>query len=573
MSNKKFKDDSYKIIENDIEKIRNRPSMYISSLGESGAFHICKEIIDNNYDECYKPDSPGDSIYISATDDEITTRDNGRGIPTNILRKVFETLQAGTNMERSGGMTRGENGAGSTCILAMSSYLKIISIRPNEKKKMTLVYEESILTDETVEDYNGDDHGLIVTFRPSKKVLGTKKIPINLLKNWLNDFTYTLPKNIDMSYTLNGKKTDVVHKSISDLINDEIKQDSRLCGILTFSCEGGLTETFMDKVYDRKFKADIALTYTDPTNYNGEDIKISWMNTIRMYDHGSHVDGVISGFMKQITERIVKKNKRLEGVDIKKDILSHLNIVINSSCDIAHMFASQAKHKVFNKELGKAIEKSVYEKLSTLNDRIMSDMVDVVIGNYRARIEGEKARDISRSTKESKKWVRPDSYIPHSSIKTNFPKELYLVEGNSAGGDVRQARDARYQAIYQARGKIPNSWDLPLDVVLNMENGLFLNIVKILGCGIGPSFDINKLKFDKIIISTDADIDGFHIRVGYMTFFVKWMPEIIQAGKLYIVEPPLYEISQGKKISYVATQMEYIEQCINSMGDMVIDFV
>ena len=567
----KIKDDDYNIIKNDVKKIQNRPTMYISSLGSSGVFHLCKEIIDNNRDECYKSDSPGDMIVVEIGNKEISTRDNGRGIPTQILREVFETIQAGTNMTRANhNATGGENGVGTTCVLAMSSYLKVTTIRPSEKRKLTLIYKNGVLVDEIIEEYTGNDHGLIVTFRPSKKILGVDEIPIDMLKEWLLDFDYTLPANIKMDYVINGSSTTVIHRDLHQYFEKVIPDDGYLCNVLTFDCSGGLTETFMDETYDRLFNIDVAIAYTNPDTYKGDEIRQSWMNMIHTSQNGSHVDGVIKGFSKVITERVWSKNKKLDGVDLKKDILSHLNVVVNARCDMAHMFSSQAKHTVFSRELGNTIANVVYTKLKNSNDPIISEIVDVVIGNHRVRIEGEKARNIASSIREVKDWSKPDSFIPCSSAHSDQPKELFLVEGNSAGGGLRKARNSKFQAILLFRGKSLNPWDEDLDRVL--KSIPWLNLVKVLGCGIGPTFNIKKLKYDKIIITTDADIDGYHIRVQHCSFFLKYMPEIIHAGKLYIAEPPLYKLVKGKDVSYVASQTEYIQKCIDSIGDLDIEF-
>ena len=200
----------------------------------------------------------------------------------------------------------------------------------------------------------------------------------------------------------------------------------------------------------------------------------------------------------------------------------------------------------------------------------IDDMVDIIIANHRVRIEGEKARDISRSTKEIKTWTIPDSFIPCASVKTEQQKELFLVEGNSAGGGIRGARNGKFQAILMFKGKSLNVWDNDLGRVLKSEP--WLNLVKILGCGIGDNFDMKKLKYDKIIIATDADVDGYHIRVLFITFFVKYMPEIIRAGKLYIAEPPLYKLAKDKDVFYVASQTEYLKACIDSIGGMTLEF-
>lgn len=569
----KIKDDKYNIIKNDVARIRQVPTMYISSIGEMGVFHLCKEIIDNNYDECYKKESPADHIEIYIDDDEITTRDNGRGIPLDIIREVFETLQAGSNMEKAGGETRGVNGAGSTCVLALSSYLKIVSMRSNEKKKLTLIYKDSIIADEILEDYDGKDHGLIVTFRPSKKALGVDKIPIDRLVNWLKDFNYTLPERISMEYTIRGEKTIVEHRELSEFFDENIKRENLFCKPLTFECSGKLTESHLDKTYDRHVRIKASLVYTNPDVYHGDDIRCSWMNTINTVQHGSHLDGCINGFIRYITEKVYAKNKKLDGVDIKKDILAHLNVIVKADCDMAHMFSAQAKDRVLSKPLEKIISEAVYNELSSSYNSMISDMVEIIVGNHRARIEGEKARSINSLTKEKKKWTQPDSFYPASTVKTDMPKEIFLVEGESAGGGLKYARDAKYQALLTFRGKSLNVMKGGVDEVRALASGPLENLTKILGCGIGATFDINKLKFENILIATDADIDGDHIRVILLTFFMMFMPDLIRAGKVYVVEPPLYELKLGKEMMYVATPREYIDTCLNSVKHVTLHFV
>ena len=577
----KIKDDKYNIIKNDVEKIQARPTMYIANLGDLGVFHLCKELVDNSKDECSNTESPGNKIEITMTDKQITitiekdniitVRDNGRGIPTNIIREVYETIQAGTKMTRAHGESTGENGVGgSTCVLALSSYLEIVTIRPIEKSMMTLIYKNGVLFDEKKESYTGNEHGLIVTFKPSKKLLGVDTIPTELMKTWLADADYTLPRSTNMIYTINGDATSVRHKELFQFFEQFIPLDSRLCNDLVFECSGQLKEEFDEAIFDRHFEVSVAITYSDPDKYKGDDVRHSWMNMIHTPQNGAHVDGIIRGFSKAITERVIRKQKKLDGVDIKKDILAHMNIVVKAGTNFAHMFTSQSKHSVDNRVLGKAIEEAAYNVLSKSNDSVLNEMVDVVIGNHRARIEGEKMRNVASTTKALKTWQKPDSYYPCATIKTPEPKELFLVEGNSAGGGLKGARNAKYQAILTFRGKSLNVWDLTLDRAL--QSIPWLNLVKVLGCGIGPTFDIKKLNFDKIIIATDADIDGYHIRVGICAFFVKFLPEIIRAGKLYIAEPPLYKLMKDKNVCYVASQTEYLQVCVESIGGMELEF-
>ena len=564
---KQFKDDEYTVITTDVKKIMTRPTLFVSSLGDAGVLHLCKELIDNASDEAMKKESPCDSFTIEVSDKAIRVYDNGRGMPTDIMQTVYETMQAGTNMTRSNGATRGENSlGGSTCLVALSSYFKSISTRPQEKKRLTLVYKNGILDERILEDYNGDDHGLDVTFMPSKKIMGTDKIPIDDLVNWLKEFDYTIGNHTNVRYIIKGKEYKVHHKNLKDFFDIDISDDKRFSKILTGCVSGKIDEIYMEKATHRMYKVEYAIMYANAS----EDIRQSWMNMIHTTQNGSHMDGVIKGFTKFITEECVRKNKKLADEDIRRDVLAHLQVVIKAECDMAHMFASQAKHTVLQKDLGKAIENSVYNELKENGHSAIPSIIDAIIGNHRARIEGEKARNVASVTRVKKQWTTPDTFIPCSSVKTDMPKELFIVEGKSAGGGLTGGRDARYQAILMNKGKSLNVYDVDVNRAVTSDS--WMNYVPILGCGIGPTFDMKKLKFDKIIITTDADIDGFQIRTLILTFFFRFLPQLIEAGKIYIAEPPLYKLVNGKDVSYVATQTEYIEKCIKSVGDLRLEF-
>jgi DNA gyrase subunit B len=295
------------------------------------------------------------------------------------------------------------------------------------------------------------------------------------------------------------------------------------------------------------------------------------MNKINTIQHGSHLNGVLKGYQMFITEKCIKRNKKLEDEDLRKDILNHLHIVVNARCNLAHMFSGQTKYNCISPTLEKAIINATYESLNkNISKELVDQFVDMVIGNHRARVAGEQSRNINKAIKEDKKWIQPKNFIPCSNVKCEFPKELYIVEGNSAGGGLRAARDARFQAIFQARGKTMSTWNKAIEEILKSQ--VWRDLIKTLGCGIRETFNIKKLKYDKIIISTDADIDGFQIRVLDVAIFVQEYPEIINEGKLYIAEPPLYRLVRGKEHFYVATQNEYIDACIKSIGDIKIEF-
>lgn len=564
----KMRDDDIRIITNDIERIRTRPSMIIGFLGEKGILHLCKEIIDNNRDECMKSESPGDTIEIEITRDHIISKDNGRGLPTNLLRTIHETSQAGSNMTRSHGTTAGENGIGTTAFTALANKLIVTTYRPQEKKKLTIEYHEGELVREELEDYSGSFHGLETYFKPSKKILGESDIPVDQLVEWIRDFEYTLPRKTNMSYTVNGERHDLRHLKLGDYFTSNIPAEMFMSDPIVVECEGELEELVQAKVYKRHFHVEASIMYASP-EYRGEDIRKSWMNMIYTSQNGSHMNGVVNGLVRYLTERARAKKKALEDEDLKRDILSHLNVVVKAECDFANMFSSQEKSTVFPRQLTSAITEATYNTLCEMSQTRLAEFVEIVIQNNRVRKEGERVRNISAETKR-KQWVQPKSFLPCSSAKTPEPKELFLVEGNSAAGGINAARNAKFQAILMFRGKSPNVWDMTLDQTL--KSNVWYDLVKVLGCGIGPSFDIKKLNFDKIIIATDADVDGYHIRVGMCAFFLKFMPELFEAGKIYIAEPPLYKLSKDKQIYYVASHTEYIKECIRSVGDITLQF-
>lgn len=574
---KQIKDDKFRIITADIEKMRARPTVYTPALNAAGCLHVCKEIIDNARDECLKKDSPGDTIRIEIYPDHLYVRDNGRGIPTDIMQIVYETNQAGSNMTRAGGSTSGENGTGTTLSVAMGKLLIATSYRPNEKKKLSLRYESGALVEKQLEDYKGPDHGMEVTFYPDKKILGVNKIPVDDLVKWIDDMRYSVPSDMSITYVVNGKEHKIEKKDLWTYFDDNIPamsdptQSKFMCAPITITTTGHLTETFDDVEYNRTFSVTASFIYTSPM-YRDDDIRKSWMNMIYTSQNGVHMDGAIEGFEKVVRSAVIDKKKSLEDENIHKDIMAHLQVIVLANCDMGNMFSSQGKHHVFPPELKEAIKNAVAkEMVKAIPTNIIEELADIVIANNRVRKAGEQARDINKQTK-TKQWDHPTSFIPCATIKTEEPKELYLVEGKSASGGVRGARDARYQAILQFKGKSLNVWDKTLEQ--SMKSIPWLDLVKVLGCGIGPTFDIKKLKYDKIIIATDADIDGYHIRVGFCCFFMKFMPEIITEGRLYIAEPPLYELKRAreKDVIYVATQKEYIQKCIESVGAFKIEF-
>lgn len=306
MKKQQFQDDAINVITNDITRLRTRPTQFIAGVGETGVLQLCKEMIDNNRDECSKPESSGDTIDIVVTDKWISSADNGRGIPTNLLQVIHETMQAGSNMVRAHGSTVGENGLGTTAYTALASDIIITTTRPQEKKKLTLHYKEGDLQEKIEEDYFGDEHGMYTKFKPSKKILGIDTIPVEALSQWIKDFDYTLDPKIHVNYTINNRKYQTVHKSLHQFITDKIEDKFWMCNPITFSFNGKFDEEFNMETFHRTFNAEVCIMYTNP-DYKGDDINQSWVNKINTKDGGSHVNGIINGISKYLTEKITKR--------------------------------------------------------------------------------------------------------------------------------------------------------------------------------------------------------------------------------------------------------------------------
>ena len=563
-----FKDDEMNIIEDDITKIRNRPGMYGGYDKEKGVLHLCKELTDNSLDECTKEDTPGDKVELEISKDQLIVKDNGRGIDTKLLRKIFETLNAGSNMVRAHGMTAGENGAGSTLLCALSSYLELIDKRPQEKKLLRLVYKEGKLVEENLEKYTGEEHGMTAIFKPSKIILGYDQIPVDDLINWIEDFRYTVPRKVDIEYTYKKKTHKIEHKELHQYFDEVIPADMHMSPAHTCSATGHLTEIVKGEQVERTFNIECSYMYASP-NYKEDDVRKSWMNRIFNGNNGMHMNGCINGLVKYLTEKVIQKKASLKDEDLKKDILAHLQVVVRCECDHSFMFNAQEKGYVFQRDLLGPITDAIYEALS--KDNRMADFVEIVIQNNRVRKAGEQARNINKETRTTGNWDKPSNFISCSG-DSKRPLEIFICEGKSAGGGIRAARDPKTQAIYLLQGKPLNVLEESVERVL--KSRVWRDLIKVLGCGFGPTFNIKKLKYHKIFIATDADIDGFDIRFLVAMFFYKFMPQVIEEGMLYFVESPLYklEYSSPKRVTYVSDKSEYINACLDNIENLEIEF-
>lgn len=506
----RYQDDKMTAFESDVDKIRNKPLMYVGLLGVEGSNHCCREAINNAIDECSKPKSvtPGNEIWITIDEknDAMTVTDNGRGINPDEVVDIYTTLNMGSNMTRSHGYTLGENGVGSLCIAALARETIIKSFRGlHDKKVYTYTFREGKLIDQTSEPC-GDKHGLLVQYKPSRKVFGRDAhIDVDALLEWIRAFQYRMDPKLTINVeTLrsNSKEntTDVIKaKPFRNIIIDN--NEHLFFNVEGFSFDGEMEEEFGGTTQNRTFHCDVAFGYTDSdTPYIS-----SFCNGAHTTDHGSHLDGVVNGITKYLKEAVINSltDKEKETITIQNtDVQTGLTVSVNIMTDMMRLFVSQIKTKVDNSKLAKQLANMVYEELSK-QKMSLKLYIEMIKTNAKARIEASLIRQ--KTLREgSGKWDRYSvpNFLPCASTdKTKT--ELYICEGISARGSLRQARDPSFQAIYCIRGFPLNPYGKALSQIL--ANDVYKNLIGIMGCGIGDNFSLNRLKYSKIVIATDAD--------------------------------------------------------------------
>lgn len=548
-------------LESDTEKIRERPLMFIGLLGSKGACHVCREAINNHIDECSKPDTvtPGNTVWIEFNEklDMMVSSDNGRGINPDEVVDIFTTLNMGSNMTRSHGYTLGENGVGSLCITALAREAVIETHRSlHEKTVSTFTFREGKLVDQHSEP-DKEKHGLVVMYKPSRKVFGQDAhIDIDEMTNWVRSFKYRMAEKLTMHMKVVRANGTTEEETITPVPFRNIIVDNNTDLIFEpemFVMDGEMDEEFGGSIQNRTFHIDIAFGYTK----DEEPYQSSFCNGAYTTDNGSHVEGVINGIVRYLREATQKTIGDSEKITVQpSDITMGLTISVNLMTDMMKLFVSQIKTKVDNTKLARQLSNMVYQKMSELSKTTIKQYVDMVKTNAKARVEANLLRQ--RALKEQTgKWDRYsiEQLIPCAS-NDHTKTELYICEGLSAKGSLRIARNAEYQAIFSIRGFPLNPYGKSLSQILN--NAEYKALVATLGCGIGDSFNMNKLKYSKIIISTDADVDGWGIRSIMASFFILFYPEIVADKRLYVADPPLYWIDYPPQ-EYVTTKKVYYD--------------
>ena len=552
--------DQIQILEG-LEAVRKRPGMYIGSTSLKGLHHLVYEIVDNSVDEALAGECSHIEVFINE-DNSITVVDDGRGIPVGINKKsglpavqvVFTVLHAGGKFGGGGyKVSGGLHGVGASVVNALSKWLEVLVETGGKAYKQR--YERGKVVTELEELGATDRHGTTVTFLPDEEIFEDTVFDYATIKQRLREMAF-LTKGLRISLTdkrEESKKTDSFHYEggIMEYVSYLNKNQTVLYDKIIY-CEGKKGTV----------QVEVALQHNDGYNEGC----YSFVNNINTPEGGTHLTGFRNALTKTFNEyaklmKLVKENDpALTGEDIREGMTAIVSIKIPEP-----QFEGQTKQKLGNSEARGAVESIAGEQIMIFleqNPTIGKMIVEKALLAQRARDAARKARDLTRR-KTALEYMNLPGKLADCSDKNPDNCEIYLVEGDSAGGSAKDARDRATQAILPLRGKILNVEKSRLDKIL--ENKEIQSMITAFGTGIHEDFDITKLRYKKIIIMTDADIDGAHIDTLMLTFIYRFMPELIRKGHVYLAQPPLYKVEKGNKIWYAYNDKE-LENIMSEIG-------
>lgn len=549
-SNASYGAEAIKVLEG-LSAVRKRPSMYIGNTGVEGLHHLVYEVVDNSIDEAMG--GYCDFIDIKMlTDGSISVTDNGRGIPVDMhktegipaLELVMTKLHAGGKFDnKSYKVSGGLHGVGVSVVNALSEYLDV-EVYLNGKVHFQR-YERGVPKTPVLVTGDTTKRGTKVTFKPDSEIFSVTEYDFETIVKRMRELSF-LTKGVRIKVTneIDGQKKDFMYEG----------------GIISFIEYINKNNETLHKnpIYIYGEKNDVIVEVALQYNNSYNEKIFTFANNINTIEGGSHLSGFKSAITRTINQYLqtsplgknVKEN--LSGDDVREGLAAVISIKLSSP-----QFEGQTKTKLGNSEIKGLVENLVNEKLSSYfeeNPSVIKSILSKVLEAARAREAARKARDLAR-----RKGVLSDHSLPGKLAdcqeKDASLCEIFLVEGDSAGGSAKQGRDRRNQAILPLRGKILNVEKARFDKMISSEEIRIM--ITAFGTGIGEEkYDINSLRYHKIIIMTDADVDGSHIRTLLLTFFFRQMPELIENGHLYIAQPPLYRVASGKSEMYIKDEDE-----------------
>lgn len=544
-----------------LEAVRKRPAMYIGSTSSRGLHHLVYEVVDNSIDEALAGYCSDIKVIIHK-DNSITVIDNGRGIPVDMMKKekkpavevIMTVLHAGGKFGDGGyKVSGGLHGVGVTCVNALSEHMEVEVRRGG--KCYGIEFAKGKTSKKLYEKGDCETTGTTVHFKPDATIFTETEYSYDTLRLRIRELAF-------------------LNKGITISLTDERAEDKSE----TFHFAGGIIEyvEFMDKDKDKinpkpiylegeknAVIVEVAMQYCDTYSEN----IFTYVNNINTEEGGTH----LSGFRKALTRTInayarktnmLKENEdALSGDDVREGLTAVLSLKVQNP-----QFESQTKIKLGNSEVTPIVDNLVGDTLAEFmeeNPQVAKKLVEKAIIAARARLAARKARELTRRKNAMDLGGLPGKLADCKSRNVE-DTEIYLVEGDSAGGSAKQGRNSDFQAILPLRGKILNVEKARLDKVLSSEE--IRNMITAFGCGIGDDFNLDKARYGKIIIMTDADVDGAHIRTLLLTFFYRYMQPLIKEGHVFIAQPPLYLIRKNQKQHYYAYSDEELQQILDEVG-------